>query len=156
MTSLTRIALLLAGLAAGAAHSQPAASEGNTAYRCANGTYSSTPCPGGTQLDVADPRTPAQQQQAKDAAAREDRLAKQLAAERRLREKETAAPRAVNLGPDTAKPPPPAASKPAAKGKKPHKKPEARVATSGQSTKTSKTTKPPKATQAVPAEKTNR
>ena len=95
MTSLTRIALLLAALAAGAAHSQPAASEGNTAYRCANGTYSSTPCPGGTQLDVADPRTPAQQQQAKDAAAREARLAKQLAAERRLREKETGAQRAV-------------------------------------------------------------
>lgn len=141
MMFLTRISLLLAALAAPLAHSQPAAADGNTAYRCANGSYSSTPCPGGTQLEVADPRSPAQQQQAKDAAAREARLAKQLASERRLREKENAAPRAINLGPDTAKPAPPAASKPAAKGKKTKKKTEARVAKSGQASKAKKTQK---------------
>jgi len=135
----------LATLAAPLAHSQPAAADGNTAYRCANGSYSSTPCPGGTQLDVADPRSAAQQQQAKDAAAREARLAKQLASERRLREKENAAPRAINLGPDTAKPPARAASKPAAKGKKTQKKTEARVAQSGQGKKAPKAPKTKKA-----------
>ncbi len=141
MSLPTRIALLLAAVAAGVAHGQPAATDSNTAYRCANGSYSSTPCPGGTQLDAADPRTPAQQQQAKDTAAREARLAKQLAAERRLREKEIAAPRAINVGPETAKPPQAAASKAAAKGKKHKKKTEARVAQSGQGTKATKTEK---------------
>ena len=145
MTLLTRTALLLAALAAPLAHGQPAAADGNAAYRCANGSYSSTPCPGGTQLDVADPRTPAQQQQAKDAAAREARLAKQLAAERRLREKEIAAPRAINLGPDTAKPHQAAASKPAGKGKKTSKKSEAKAVRSGKPTKASKATKAKKA-----------
>lgn len=135
MTRLTQIALLLAALAAGVVHGQPASVDSNTAYRCPNGSFSATPCPGGTQLDVADPRSASQQQQAKDVAAREARLAKQLAAERRLREKEIAAPRAVNLGGESAKPQPTAASKPVSKGKKTGKKPSGKPAATGRANK---------------------
>ena len=135
MTRLTQIALLLAALAAGMVHGQPASVDSNTAYRCPNGSYSATPCPGGTQLDVADPRSASQQQQAKDVAAREARLAKQLAAERSLREKEIAAPRAVNLGGESAKPQPTAASKPVSKGKKTGKKPSGKPAATGRANK---------------------
>jgi hypothetical protein len=62
-------------------------------YRCGpdGREYSQTPCPAGRELDVADPRSEAQRQEAREAAAGDARLAKDLQAERREREREAAA-----------------------------------------------------------------
>ncbi len=59
-----------------------------TVYRCGQDgrEYSSTPCPGGRAVPVDDARSAEQQQQARDAAQREAKLADQLARERRQRE----------------------------------------------------------------------
>src|SRR5579862_1280129 len=50
-------------------------------YRCGT-SYSPHPCGAAAPLDVADPRTAAQRQQAADIAARDKRLASWLAAQR--------------------------------------------------------------------------
>jgi hypothetical protein len=62
-------------------------------YRCGpdGREYSQTPCPAGRELDVADPRSEAQRREAREAAAGDARLAKDLQAERREREREAAA-----------------------------------------------------------------
>ncbi|MBU3738868.1 MAG: hypothetical protein FGM55_07935, partial [Rhodoferax sp.] len=50
-------------------------------YRCGN-SYSAQPCPDGSRVDVADPRTPAQRQQAQDATERDARDAERLKQQR--------------------------------------------------------------------------
>lgn len=62
----------------------------STVYRCGQDgrEYSSTPCPGGRAVVVDDARSAEQQNQARDTAQREAKLADQLARERRQREHE--------------------------------------------------------------------
>ncbi|HJV63013.1 MAG TPA: hypothetical protein VJ743_18845 [Albitalea sp.] len=67
-------------------------------YRCGK-TYSQTPCPNGTLVDAADPRTAAQRAQAKREVAREKRLAAQMESDRRAREAASAASQAGTAGP---------------------------------------------------------
>jgi len=55
-------------------------------YRCGQ-TYQQTPCPAGQTLTLDDSRSPAQQREAREAMAADQRLARQLAAERKAREK---------------------------------------------------------------------
>jgi hypothetical protein len=57
-----------------------------TVYRCGQ-TYQQSPCPAGQAVNVADEREAGQQAQAKKAQASDKALAKDLAAERREREK---------------------------------------------------------------------
>jgi len=47
-------------------------------YRCSDNSYSNKPCPGGKEVDVADPRTSAQREQAIDAARRDSKVAEEL------------------------------------------------------------------------------
>ena len=54
-------------------------------YRCGT-TYSQTPCPGGTLVEAADPRSAAQRAEARRIIARERQEAAQLERERRARE----------------------------------------------------------------------
>ena len=92
-------------------------------YRCGN-TYSSTPCPGGKPVDAADPRSAAQQKEALAAQQRDARMANQLAAERRAREKAAAGQQAAGIGPLAAKQAAPAASKATTKTGKQPKQPK--------------------------------
>ena len=91
-------------------------------HRCGN-SYSSQPCPGGTALDVADPRSPAQQREAREASGREAALARQMRAQRVADER--AAPKGgpANLGPVAAHTPAKSASKPHPSAHKKPKKP---------------------------------
>ena len=91
------------------------------AYRCGN-SYSSKPCPGGTAVDAADPRSAAQQREAREASQRQTDLARQMKADRLATERAAPTGGAANLGPAAAKPPAKAASKPHAnRPKKAHK-----------------------------------
>lgn len=114
LTSLMS-ALVLAGADAAAQ---------TTVYRCGpdGRTYSQAPCPAGRELDVSDPRSEAQQREAREAAAVEARLAQDLRAERREREREAAA-RGTGLAGIRKAPAPEAASPARPTGKpKPYKK----------------------------------
>ena len=92
-----------------------------TAYRCGN-SYSSKPCPGGTAVDAADPRSAAQQREAREASQRQADLARQMKADRLAAERAVPKGGAANLGPTAAKPAAKAASKPHTKSpKKAHK-----------------------------------
>ena len=57
-----------------------------TTYRCGN-SYSQQPCPGGTVVDTADPRTSAQKTQAEQATQRDAKLASELEKSRLQKEK---------------------------------------------------------------------
>lgn len=72
-------------------------------YRCGDGRYSSSPCPGGVAIDAADPRSAEQRRQAQEAARRDTAMADRLAAERRERERHATPGKAASLGP-AAKP----------------------------------------------------
>ena len=103
--------------------SQDVAAQGADApaYRCGN-SYSSKPCPGGTAVDAADPRSAAQQREAREASQRQADLARQMKADRLAAERAAAPGGAANLGPTAAKPSAKAASKPHANShKKAHK-----------------------------------
>lgn len=80
-----------------AAASAPATAA-QAVYRCGQ-TYQQTPCPTGPEqaLDVADHRTPEQRQGARAAAAAESRQARELAAERKARDK-AIAPQTAPMG----------------------------------------------------------
>ena len=92
-----------------------------TAYRCGN-SYSSKPCPGGTAVDVADPRSAGQQREAREASQRQAALARQMKADRLADERAAPKGGAANLGPSAAHPPAKAASKPhATRHNKAHK-----------------------------------
>ncbi len=108
----TWLATMAALLIAASAQAQTAAP---SVWRCgADGrSYSDTPCPGGTELAVADPRSAAQTQAARDLAQRQARLASQFEREREQREKLAEARLAVPLAPHGA--PPAKATKDAAK-----------------------------------------
>lgn len=95
----------------------PAGGGGTPVYRCGPGQYSSEPCPGGVKLDTPAPPTADQQRLAREAAAREAQLARQLADERRKRET-AAQPAAGNLAPKAAAPAAEAGAKKAAKPRK--------------------------------------
>ena len=89
-------------------------------YKCADGSYTATPCAGGVKLDAADPRAAAQRRQAQEAAQREAKLADKLAAQRHAEEQGATPMRAGNLAPHAAAPHA-AASAPAKHPKKRHK-----------------------------------
>ena len=84
-------ALLLAYAAFGAA--------AQTAYRCGPGgrTYQSTPCPGGREIDISDPRTDEQRRSAQESVVANQRLASQLERDQQAREaaRRAAMPRTV-------------------------------------------------------------
>ena len=81
-------------------------------HRCGN-SYSSQPCPDGTAVDVADPRSAAQQREAREASARDAALARQMKAQRLANERAAPKGGAANLGlVAAANPPAKAASKP--------------------------------------------
>ena len=88
-------------------------------HRCGN-SYSSQPCPGGTVLDVADPRSAAQQREASEASRRDAALARQMQAQRMADERAVPRGGAANLGPVAAHTPAKSASKPHPSA---HKKP---------------------------------
>ncbi|WP_395700329.1 hypothetical protein [Aquabacterium sp.] len=94
----------------------------DTVYRCGpdGRSYSSTPCASGKPVAVADPRSEAQQQAARDTAQRERQLADRMTAERVQREKSIVPAAAGNLGPHT--PAPKASAPKSAKPKKKHGK----------------------------------
>ena len=89
-------------------------------YRCGGGTYSQTPCPGGTVVDATDPRSAAQRAEARRVAAAEKRRARELERERLAQEKRSAKqPAIASLGPQrAAQAPAAAASRPAGKVKR--------------------------------------
>jgi hypothetical protein len=70
-------------------------------YRCGpdGHTYSQTPCPAGSAVEAADPRSAAEQAQARSVVEREQRLARQLAQDRAQAERAAARQLAGNLGP---------------------------------------------------------
>jgi hypothetical protein len=76
------LALLLAATTA------QAQTQATTVWRCgADGrSYTDSACPGGQALQVADPRTAADQAEARAVVARDQRLARQMVLERRERE----------------------------------------------------------------------
>lgn len=89
-------------------------------YRCGGGTYSQTPCPGGTMVEATDPRSAAQRAEARRVAAAEKRRAREMERERLAQEKRSAKePAIASLGPErSAKTPAQAASKPSSKAKR--------------------------------------
>jgi hypothetical protein len=90
---------VIALAASGAAQAQ------DKVYRCGPGgnQYSSTPCPDGKSVDVADPRSATQQDAARAAAARDAQLGNQLARQRRERERAALNQKAATLGPVSGK-----------------------------------------------------
>jgi hypothetical protein len=80
---------------------------GKTVWRCGEGgkTYSETPCPGGRAVDVADSRSSAEVQAARDSIKRDEALASRMRKQRLEDEKRNLAANAgaANLGP-SAKP----------------------------------------------------
>jgi hypothetical protein len=73
-------------------------------YRCGpdGHTYSQTPCPAGSAVEAADPRSAAEQAQARSVVEREQRLARQLAQDRAQAEKAATRQLPGNLGPAQA------------------------------------------------------
>lgn len=96
MTRHAALACLLIALAAADATAQKI-------YRCGPGgrEYSQTPCPAGREIDASDPRSAEQQRDARAAAAADAKLARELADERRARERDAAT---RGLGPAGIKP----------------------------------------------------
>jgi hypothetical protein len=104
VSTLPLMAAALLALAAGSMQARAAAGSAPSTrvFRCeANGqtTYSQSPCPAGSAVDVADPRSADERAQAKAAAERERRLARELAAERQQAERAAARQAPGNLGP---------------------------------------------------------
>jgi len=91
-----RALLVLAALAFSRGWSSPALAQNppQTVWRCGpeGRSYSDKPCPGGTQVEVDDPRSAAEVEEAQEIAAREKRLAEQLREERLQRERDREAP----------------------------------------------------------------
>ena len=106
----------LVGLASGALAAEA------PVHRCGN-SYSSQPCPGGTVLDLADPRSAAQQRESREASERDAALARQMKAQRLAEERAAPKGGAANLGPVAAPAPAKAASKPHQTTHKKAKKP---------------------------------
>ena len=67
-----------------------AAAQAAPVYRCGS-TYSQTPCPGGKLIDTADPRSQAQQAQARRVAAKERQQLAEMEKARAAREAASAA-----------------------------------------------------------------
>ena len=90
MRTWLAVSVMAALLTATAAQAQTATAG---VWRCGidGRSYSDTPCPGGTELALADPRSPAQTQAAREWAQREARLGEQMVRERELREKQAIA-----------------------------------------------------------------
>ena len=111
ISAVARLWALLAVFAgAAAAQAQPTDAP---VYRCGN-SYSAKPCPGATVVDAADPRSPAQQQAARQAGQRDAALARQMTADRLAAERQARPLPAANIGPVAA------ARAPAAAASKPH------------------------------------
>jgi hypothetical protein len=86
MSLLPRIAAALAVLLGLTQPLATLAAGNSKVYRCGQ-TYQQTPCPAGQAVDVKDERDAGQQADAKKTLAADKALAKDLAAERREREK---------------------------------------------------------------------
>jgi hypothetical protein len=100
------IAALLLAFGSAAASAAPV-------YRCGGGTYSQTPCPGGTVVDATDTRSAAQRAEARRVAAEERRKAREMERERLAAEKAAQRePAIASLGPEKS------ASEPARPGVK--------------------------------------
>jgi hypothetical protein len=97
----------------------PVLAAAQTVYRCGpdGREYSQTPCKQGHAVETADPRSAAEQREARDIAARDAKLADKLARENRSREAEAAHAKAAGIQP-TPKPAAAAASAPHHKKKK--------------------------------------
>jgi len=97
-----------------------AAASAAPVYRCGGGTYSQTPCPGGTVVETTDPRSAAQRAEARRVAAAEKRRVRDMERERLVQEKRSAKepPAIASLGPQrAASAPAKAASKPSSRKK---------------------------------------
>lgn len=99
---------------------------GSTIFRCPDGQYRDSPCPGGRAL-ATDPAPSAEQRaQAQEAAAKQAQLAERMKAEREARERAAARQGPIRIGPEpTAQPRPTKAGKaarPDKEGKRPNKK----------------------------------
>ena len=102
----TALPLLAASLALAAlnppARAAPGSAPSSRVFRCeSNGqiTYSQAPCPTGSAVDVADPRSADERAQAKAVNERERQLARELAAQRRQAERDAARQGPANVGP---------------------------------------------------------
>jgi hypothetical protein len=97
----------------------PAAQAQDKVWRCGpeGREYSPTPCPGGREVPVADPRSAEQQRAAREVADREAGLADQLRKERRAAERQAARQRAAGIEHDRRDKLAKAESKPKAKKK---------------------------------------
>jgi hypothetical protein len=100
------LSLVVAALALAPASLQvraaTASAPGAKVFRCeSNGqtTYSQAPCPTGSAIDVADPRSANERAQAQAVAEREQQLARDLAAQRRAADRAAARQGPGNLGP---------------------------------------------------------
>lgn len=94
---------------------------GSTVYRCGEGQYSQTPCPGGRPLDTGPAPTPQQQAEARAAAATDAKLAEQLRQERHAREKAARGQQPARIGPPPEGSPTTKAKRPQTQGDKPPK-----------------------------------
>jgi len=79
-----------------------AAQDGTAVYRCPDGQYRQSPCPGGRAVDTGTPPTAQQQAEAKRAAATDARLADALRQERHARERSAAGQAPARIGPAPA------------------------------------------------------
>lgn len=79
--------------------STAAAQDGAAVYRCPDGQYRQSPCPGGRPVDTGAPPTAQQQAEAKRAAATEARLADELRRERHARERAATGQAPARIGP---------------------------------------------------------
>lgn len=95
--------LTLAGLLLGPMLAQAQSATAEPVYRCGpdGRSYSSTPCADGRPVNAADPRSPAQQREGREAAERQRQLADRMTAERIQREKATIPAAAGHIGPSS-------------------------------------------------------
>jgi len=101
LAQAARYGMLALSIAAPVVFAQTNSPTEPAAYRCGN-SYSGTPCPGGKAVDTNDARSTEQQREAQDVKRRDAALADQMAAERRARERTSAAQPAVGIGPPAA------------------------------------------------------
>lgn len=78
----------------------PLPASASTIYRCPDGQYRDVPCPGGRELATDPAPSAAQRAQARDAAAKQARLAADLRTERQAKEREAAGRGPIRIGPE--------------------------------------------------------
>ena len=98
----------------------PLAVGAQTVYRCgpAGNVYTQQPCPGGREIDVSDPRTPAQASQARAELRSQEQWARRAAKERQAEEAANPPALAGGIGPRPSVGRAAEAGKPKAPGRK--------------------------------------